>query len=150
MFKQAAGELRDQMSIFSKIGQIFVPQPLINFMTGHVPIESGPANVLSKNEFDTVFAQVREYTTVKQILESNSERVVYNKQRVKSIDCQVMSVLFEDVLRHKTVAKVEDENFIFIRRALDVKTKASMEKKALEKARLGDEISEYMADPKSN
>ena len=83
-------------------------------------------------------------------MEGNSERVIYNKQRVKSIDCQVMSVLFEDVLRNKTVAKVEDENFIFIRRALDVKTKASMEKKALEKAKLGDEIARYVADPLTN
>mmetsp|Transcript_22877 Transcript_22877/g.28427 ORF Transcript_22877/g.28427 Transcript_22877/m.28427 type:complete len:322 (+) Transcript_22877:1220-2185(+) len=33
VFKQAAGELRDQLSIFQKIAQIFVPQPLVNFMT---------------------------------------------------------------------------------------------------------------------
>jgi len=35
-----------------------------------------------------------------------------------------------DVLRHKTVSKVEDENFIFIRRAMDVKTRAQMDRRA--------------------
>lgn len=55
MFKQAAGELRDQMSIFHKIGQIFVPQPLINFMTNKISDETAPSNLLNEKEFETVF-----------------------------------------------------------------------------------------------
>ena len=55
---------------------------------------------------------------------------MYKKQRVKSIDCKVMSVLVEDVLRQKVMAKVEDDNFIFIRRAVDVKSRARLDKKA--------------------
>ena len=61
-----------------------------------------------------------------------------------------MSALLEDVLRHKTVSKVEDENFIFIRRALDVKTKASFDKKADMRARLGSDVELYVDDPMTN
>lgn len=75
------------MSIFAKIGQIFIPQPLVNFISGRAPNETGPANLLSEKEFETVFRQIREYSTIKTILEGNSESVLYNKQRVKSIDC---------------------------------------------------------------
>jgi predicted naringenin-chalcone synthase len=32
----------------------------------------------------------------------------------------VLSVLFEDAMRQKAVAKIKDDNFIFIRRAIDV------------------------------
>ena len=73
---------------------------------------------------------MKEYSTVKSILEGNSEHIVFKKQRVKSIDCKVMSVLMEDVLRQKVMAKVEDDNFIFIRRAVDVKSRARLDKKA--------------------
>ena len=76
--------------------------------------------------------------------------MIYNKQRVKSVDCQIMSVLLEDVLRHKTVSKVEDENFIFIRRAVDVKTRADLARKAEERAKLGSDVAMYVADPQTN
>jgi len=36
---------------------------------------------------------------VKQILEGNSEKVIYQKIKVKAVDCKIMNVLFEDVLR---------------------------------------------------
>ena len=53
------------MSIFAKIGQIFIPQPLINFMNNRVSNETGNANLLSEKEFESVFSQVREYSTIK-------------------------------------------------------------------------------------
>ena len=53
----------------------------------------------NKEDFDTMYADVREYSTAKAIFEGNSEYIVYKKQRVQSVDCKVMSVLFEDVLR---------------------------------------------------
>lgn len=93
---------------------------------------------------------MREYSTVKQIMDHNCEQVVYNKQRVKSLDCQIMSVLFEDILRHKTVAKMEDENYIFIRRAMDVKTKAAIERREKERAKLGEDVVAYVDNPKTN
>ena len=43
------------MSIFAKIGQIFIPQPLVNFINGRAPNEAGPANLLSEKEFENVF-----------------------------------------------------------------------------------------------
>ena len=149
-FKQAAGEIRDQMSIFQKIGQIFVPQPLINFLHGKIQTDSAEPTLLSEPEFQVVFDQVREYSTVKQIMEQNCEQVVYNKQRVKSLDCQIMSVLFEDILRHKTVAKMDDENFIFIRRAMDMKTRAAIERREAERAKLGEDVASYVENPKTN
>ena len=76
--------------------------------------------------------------------------MVFNKQKIKSVDCQVMSVLLDDVLRHKTVAKIEDENYIFIRRAMDVKTRASLQRKATERAKLGSDVVAYVENPKTN
>ena len=40
----------------------------------------------------------------------------------------MLSILFEDVLRQKAVTKIHDDNFIFIRRAVDVQTKFRIEK----------------------
>ena len=74
------GELRDQLSIFQKISQIVAPQPIVNFMMNQRPeLEAGPASVMNEREFEAVLKQVREYSTVKQILEGNSEKVIYNK-----------------------------------------------------------------------
>ena len=64
---------------------------------------------------------VKEYTTFKSILEGNAEMVVFNKRRIKSIDCKLMSVLIEDALRAKAVEKIADDNYIFIRRAVNAK-----------------------------
>lgn len=61
-----------------------------------------------------------------------------------------MSVLFEDVIRHKTVAKMEDENFIFIRRAVDVKTRANLERRKEEREKLGSDVAMYVNDPMTN
>ena len=91
--------------------------------------------------------QIREYSTVKQILEGNSEKVIFNNQRVKSVDCQLMSVLLQDVIRHKTVSKMEDENYIFIRRAVDVKTKANIDRRRAERAKLDSSVAMMAADP---
>ena len=119
-------------------------------MMGKAPLDASPAGVMSEKEWDKIFGEIRQYSTIKHVLEGNSERVIFNKQRVKSIDCQIMSVLFEDVLRHKTVSKMEDENYIFIRRAIDVKTRASMDKKRAERAKLGEEVYNYVTDPETN
>lgn len=71
-----------------------------------------------------MFSKVQEYSSLKMILEGNAEMVVYNKRRTKSIDCKLLSVLVEDALRAKTVEKLGDDNFIFIRRAVDTKERA--------------------------
>lgn len=105
--------------------------------------EVGPASLLNEREFELIHREIREYSTLKQILEGNSEKVLYNKQRVKSIDCQIMNILLEEVLRQKTIAKVGDENFIFIRRAVDIRTRANLDRKAEEKAKLGTDARRY-------
>ena len=70
-----------------------------------------------------MFARIKEFSTVKQVLERNSEFIkVKDNHRVKSLDCKVMSVMLTDLIRHKAVLKVEDEDFIFIRRAHNLKS----------------------------
>lgn len=58
-----------------------------------------------------------------------------------------MSVLFEDVLRHKIVSKIEDENYIFIRRAVDVKTRANIDRRREERSKLGSDVALVAAEP---
>ena len=71
---------------------------------------------------------------MKLILEGNAEMVVYNRRRIKSIDCKLMSVLIEDALRAKTVEKLADDNFIFIRRAVDTKERARIQERQAARA----------------
>ena len=123
-----AAEVRDQMSIFQKISSM----------------------LFSADDFDTMYQDVREYSTAKAIFEGNSEYIVFKKQRVQSVDCKVMSVLFEDVLRQKIIAKVEDDNYIFIRKSVNVKDRARIDKKSAQRRRMGSEVAEYVDDPKTN
>lgn len=79
------------------------------------------ANTFAERVLTPLFYQIKEYTTLKKIYDQNSELVILNKNRVKAIDCKVLSVLFADARRYKAVAKVHNDNYIFIRRAVDVK-----------------------------
>ena len=97
-----------------------------------------------------MYQDVREYSTAKAIFEGNSEYIVYKKQRVQSVDCKVMSVLFEDVLRQKVIAKVEDDNYIFIRKSVSVKDRANLDKRTAQRRRMGSEVADYVDDPKTN
>ena len=99
-------------------------------MKGTAEVAREP-EALSAEEFEHIYKSVREYGTAKAILEGNSEHIVYKKQRVKAVDCKLMSVLMEDVVRQKVMAKVEDDNYIFIRRTVAVKDRVREDKKAL-------------------
>lgn len=79
--------------------------------------------------------KVKEYSSLKLILEGNAEMVVYNKRRMKAIDCKLVSALVEDALRAKTVEKLADDNFIFIRRAVDTKERARLQERKVNRAR---------------
>ena len=69
-----------------------------------------------------MFESIQEFSTLKHIMERNCEYIkVKEGVRVKSIDCKVMSTMLTDIMRRKTMMKVEDENFIFIRRAVGAK-----------------------------
>jgi hypothetical protein len=70
-----------------------------------------------------MFHTIKQFATIKQIMEHNSEFIrLSDSQRVKAVDCKVMSIMLTDLLRHKAVYKVEDEDYIFIRRAHNVKS----------------------------
>lgn len=86
---------------------------------------------------------------MKLILEGNAEMVVYNRRRIKSIDCKLMSVLIEDALRAKTVEKLADDNFIFIRRAVDTKERARIQERQAARAAV-DKGLQYAENPLTN
>ena len=50
-------------------------------------VDASPSNLLSEKEFENVYTEIREYSTIKQILQDNSEEIFHSKQRIKSIDC---------------------------------------------------------------
>ena len=58
--------------------------------------------------------------------------------------------MIQDVLRAKVMSKVEDDNFIFIRRAVDVKSRSRLDKKAQQRARMGSEVGEFVLNPQTN
>ena len=63
-------------------------------------------------------------------MERNSDyiRATEDSSRVRSLDCQIIHTMLQDALRHNTVLKVEDEDFIFVRRALSHKSKIRNDK----------------------
>ena len=48
-------------------------------------------------------------------MEKNST-FVRDSQRIKMIDCHVMHIMFADLEAHNNILKVDDDDFIFIRR----------------------------------
>jgi hypothetical protein len=60
-------------------------------------------------------------------MENNSDfiRPTPESPRIKVVDCQVMNSMLQDLLAHKTVLKVLDEEYIFIKRSVSVKDQAS-------------------------
>jgi hypothetical protein len=77
-----------------------------------------------------MLASVKEFATIKHVLERNSELIrIKSNMKIKALDCKVISIMFNDILRHKTVLKIEDEDHIFIRRAINVKSESKIEKR---------------------
>ena len=71
-----------------------------------------------------MFGQIKEFSTLKQIFERNAEFIkVKDGVRIKSIDCKLLSTMVIDLMRHSIIQKVEDENYIFIRRARNIRQK---------------------------
>jgi hypothetical protein len=69
-----------------------------------------------------MFSQIKEFSTLKQIFERNSEFIrIKDGVRIKSLDCKLLSILLTDLMRHSMILKVEDENFIFVRRAINMR-----------------------------
>lgn len=59
---------------------------------------------------------------------------------MKTVDCKIMHTMLQDLLRYKTVFKVVDEDFIFIRRAYNAK---SLREKELKKQKSVSEENSY-------
>ena len=53
----------------------------------------------SKREWLPIKENIKEYTTIKHVLDGNTQMVRLNDRRIKSIDCKVMSVLIQDAVR---------------------------------------------------
>lgn len=78
---------------------------------------------MNEKQLSQMFGSVKQYSTIKEVMDRNSEIVrVKDGVKVKAIDCKVLSIMLTDILRHKTVLKVEDEDFIFLRRAINIKS----------------------------
>ena len=130
------------MQVFNKIAAMLNPIPYMENLN--------EGNDASEVDMEAIFTQVREYSTIKQVFASNDETIRLKGHKIESIDCSMMSVLIDDVIRHKTVEKLTDENFIFIRRAMDVKTRAHYQKKKQEQNKLGKDVANYVDKPETN
>ncbi len=88
-----------------------------------------------------MFNQIKEYAVVKQIMEKNSEyiRIYDRNQRVKTVDCKVLHAMVADVLHCKTVMKVQEDEFIFIRRSLNMKQQKEKKKKTVDSGVVSDQ-----------
>jgi hypothetical protein len=60
-------------------------------------------------QLDNMLESVKEFATIKHVLERNSELIkVKNNMKIKTLDCKVLSIMFNDIMRHKSVLKIED------------------------------------------
>jgi hypothetical protein len=64
-------------------------------------------------------------------MERNSDfiRISDESPRIKAIDCQIMFTMVQDAVRYRTVLKVQDDQYIFVRRAMTVKAYSQSDKK---------------------
>ncbi len=68
-------------------------------------------------------------------MEKNST-FVRDSQRVKIVDCHIMHIILADLMAHKNILKVQDDNYIFIRRT----TNRSMQQQAPNNKRTKDTL----------
>lgn len=71
-----------------------------------------------------MFHSINEYTVIKQVLEGNSDliRISESNQIIKTVDCKILHTMISDLYRFKSVLKVVDEDYIFVRRAVNIKS----------------------------
>lgn len=61
---------------------------------------------------------MQQFKTIKNILDSNSQVIFNGKERVKAIDCRQLALLLDDIERQRQIMKVDDEDFILVKRAV--------------------------------
>ena len=64
---------------------------------------------------DRLHNSIKEYSTIKLIMEKNSN-YVRDSHRIRILDCHIMQTMLADLAAHKNILKVLDDDFIFIRR----------------------------------
>ncbi len=57
-------------------------------------------------DIETLHNNIKQYTTIKLIMEKNSDYMRVDTQRVKIVDCQVMCIMLADLIAHKNILKV--------------------------------------------
>lgn len=97
-----------------------------------------------------LLSAVKEYNTLKQIFDDNSEVILVGRQRVKAVDLKVLSTLFEDAHRQRQVAKIKDDNYIFMRRAVDVAGRYEQVQREQQRAQMGAEVSLHVDQIKTS
>jgi len=141
-YKDVAGDIRDNLSIMDSIVKTLRPKGLIHFMQDSSVSKSMAKSVsnfeekrdesraltvklLDNRQWEVMMDRIKEFSTLKQVLERNSFFVFLSENnRVKSVDCHLLSILLQDLIRFKTCLKVEDDDFIFIKRARDPRKEA--------------------------
>ena len=97
-----------------------------------------------KEEMAKFTNDIGEFSTIKEFMETNSEMVKHGNSAIKSIDCKVVSVLLDEVTRYASISKVQDDNYVFIRRAMDVKGRVNARKSKKQKEQIGSEVAHYV------
>lgn len=110
-YKDIATSIRDSMGVFNSIVKILQPHSLLNYVYNS---EQKHAEISPEN-IDALHNSIKQYSTIKLIMEKNST-YVRDSQRVKIVDCHIMQIILADLAAHKNILKVQDDNFIFIRR----------------------------------
>ena len=112
-FRQASEDIRRMLGIVPAIQSLVYPK-------AYKDIEE------CKREMGELISQ---YKTIKKVMDKNAEIVtIEDGVRRKAVDCKLMSILLQDMLRHNTVLKIEDEDYIFIVQATANKRKDLNEK----------------------
>ena len=78
---------------------------------------------------DQFIDDIREFSTIKQVLDTTSEMVTLQGIKVKSLDCKMIYVLMDEIIRVQEFAKVDDDNYVFIPRSLDPKSRYRQRKR---------------------
>lgn len=134
-----ATDIRNEFGVFQSILRILQPITLFKFINKKELDDEKMYNIKSNylagvgenNNILNMQNQIKEYSTIKHIMDRNADviRVSDDSPKVKSVDCQVMFTMIQDAVRYRTVLKVQDDHYIFVRRAMSVMAYNQSEKK---------------------
>jgi len=106
----------------SKLREFLKPEPESVKHHQHKVLVTNKNHDFGKR-MDKIIRDIHEFSVIKQVLDSTSEMVTYNGIKVKSLDCKMISVLLDDIIRVQEFSKVDDDNYVFIKRNMSPKAK---------------------------